>query len=63
MRCLAKDELEQDLSDVRRFAARLDVTSEERGAAVRAKRFAIRLLKEHNTSRHSGKRCPLATQL
>jgi hypothetical protein len=42
MQCLAKDELEQDLSDIRRFAARLDVTCEERGAAVRAKRFAIR---------------------
>ena len=61
--CLAKDELEQDLSDIRRFAARLDVSSEERGAAVRAKKSAIRLLKEHNTSGHSGKRCPLATQL
>jgi hypothetical protein len=46
MQCLAKDELEQDLSDIRRFAARLDVTSEERAAAVRAKRFAIRLLQE-----------------
>jgi hypothetical protein len=46
MQCLAKD-LEQDLSDIREFAARLDVTSEKRGAAVRAKRFAIRLLKEY----------------
>jgi hypothetical protein len=61
MECLAKDELEQDLSDIRRFAARLDVTSEERGADVRAKIFAIRLLKEHTG--HSGKRYPLATQL
>jgi hypothetical protein len=41
MRCLAKDELEQHLSHIRRFAARLDLTSEERDAAVQAERFAI----------------------
>ena len=63
MQCLAKDELEQHLSDIRRLAARLDLTSEERDAGVRAERFAIGLLKEHDASGHGGKPCPFATQL
>lgn len=63
MECLAKDELEQHLSDIRKLAARHGLTSEERDAAVRAEQFAIRLVKEHDKSGHNGKRCPVATHL
>jgi len=63
MECPAKDELERHLSDIRRLAARLDLTAEERGAVARAERFAIALLKEHDASGHGGGRCPLATRL
>lgn len=64
MECPIKDQLEQHLSDIRNLAARLNVASEdERRAAVRAEQFAITLLKEHNASGHSGKRCPFATHL
>jgi len=63
MQCIAKDELEQHLSDIRRLATRAGLTSEERDAAARAERFAIGRLKEHDASGHGGKRCPLATQI
>lgn len=63
MQCSEKNELEQHLSDIRRLATRLDLTSEEKEAAVRAERFAIELLREHDASGHNGKRCPLATQI
>jgi hypothetical protein len=63
MECSTKDELEQHLSDIRRLAARRDLTSEEREGVVRAEKFAIALLKEHNESGHNGKRCPFATRL
>jgi len=61
MECETKDELEQHLSDIRKLAARRDLTAEQREAAGRAERFAIRLLKEHDKSGHAGKRCPFAT--
>lgn len=63
MECQTKDELEQHLSDIRRLAASHKLTPEEREAAIRAERFAIGLLKEHDVSGHSGKRCPFATVL
>lgn len=64
MECPVKDELEQHLSDIRRLATRVDLTSEDdKKAAIRAEQFAIALLKEHNASGHSGKRCPFATHL
>ncbi len=63
MQCSAKDVLEQHLSDIRRLAARLDLTSEERVAVARAERFAIGLVKEHDASGHNGKRCPFATRI
>lgn len=64
MECPVKDELEQHLSDIRRLATRIDRKSEdEQKVAIRAERFAIALLKEHNASGHDGKRCPFATQL
>ena len=63
MECQKKDELEQHLSDIRRLAARADLTSEQRAAATRAERFAIGLVKEHDATGHSGKRCPFATVL
>jgi hypothetical protein len=64
MECAVKDELEQELSDIRRLAARFDLKSEDdKRAAVRAEQFAITLLKEHNASGHGGKRCPFATHL
>jgi hypothetical protein len=63
MECRTKDELEQHLSDIRRLAARRELTSEEREAATRAEHFAIGLLKEHDASGHNGKRCPFATVL
>ena len=63
MECRTKDELEQHLSDIRRLAASPTLTPEEKDAAVRAERFAIRLLREHDESGHHGKRCPFATRL
>jgi hypothetical protein len=61
MECQTKDELEQHLSDIRRLATIRELTAEQREAAGRAERFAIRLLKEHDKSGHAGKRCPFAT--
>jgi hypothetical protein len=48
MECRTKDELEQHLSDIRRLATSPALTSEEKDAAVRAERFAIGLLTEHD---------------
>jgi hypothetical protein len=61
MECRTKDELEQNLSDIRRLATSRGLTSEEREVAIRAERFAIGLVKEHDASGHNGKRCPFAT--
>jgi len=61
MECAVKDELEQHLSDIRKLAARLDLTQDERESIARAERFAISLLRKHNESGHNGKRCPFAT--
>ena len=36
---------------------------EERDAAIRAERFAMELLREHDASGHDGKRCPFATRI
>lgn len=58
MQCRTRDAIEQHLSDVRTLAARPDHTQEERQAVGRAERFAIRLLREHDTAGHSGNRCP-----
>ena len=63
MECQTKDELEQHLSDIRRLASSPALTPEEKDAAVRAERFAIHLLREHDESGHLGKRCPFATRL
>ena len=61
MECAVKDELEQHLSDIRKVATRLDLTTDERQSIARAERFAIRLLTEHDRSGHDGKKCPFAT--
>lgn len=61
MVCLAKEELEQHLSDIRSLAARHGLTAEEKKACARAEEFAIGMLKEHDVSGHAGKRCPFAT--
>ena len=63
MDCLAKGELEQHLSDIRKLAAHPSLTSEEKEAAARAERYAISMLKAHDKAGHEGKRCPLATQI
>ncbi len=63
MECKIKDELEQHLSDIRRLATSLGLTPEEKEAVIRAERFAMGLLKEHDASGHGGKRCPFATQI
>lgn len=63
MECSTKDELEQHLSDIRRLGARRDITPEERDAFVRAEKFAIALVKQHDASGHNGKACPFATRL
>jgi len=63
MDCLAKNELEQHLSDIRKLAANQSLALEEKVAAARAERFAIVMLKAHDASGHAGKRCPLATQI
>ena len=63
MECQTKDELEQHLSDIRRLASNHSLALEEKEAAVRAERFAIGLLREHDASGHDGKRCPFATRL
>jgi hypothetical protein len=63
MECKTKDELEQHLSDIRSLAMRPGLTPEETSAAARAERFAIRLVKEHDTTGHNGKRCPYATRV
>jgi hypothetical protein len=63
MECKTKDELEQHLSDIRKLATAKGLTAEEKDAAVRAERFAISILSEHDASGHGGKRCPFATRL
>jgi len=63
MECRTKDELEQHLSDIRRLASNPALASEERDAAIRAERFAMELLREHDASGHDGKRCPFATRI
>jgi hypothetical protein len=63
MECRTKDELEQHLSDIRRLASNASLAPEDKNAAVRAERFAIGLLREHDASGHQGKRCPFATRL
>lgn len=63
MECQTKDELEQHLSDIRRLATSPTLTPDQKDAAVRAERFAIGLLREHDKSGHHGKRCPFATRL
>jgi len=63
MECRTKDELEQHLSDIRRLASNDSLAPEDKDAAVRAERFAIGLLREHDASGHQGKRCPFATRL
>lgn len=63
MDCLAKDELEQHLSDIRKLAAHQNLAVDEKEAAARAEKFAIAMLRKHDVSGHNGKRCPLATQI
>lgn len=63
MDCLAKNELEQHLSDIRKVASNQGLAADEKEAVARAERFAIAMLKEHDKSGHAGKRCPLATQI
>jgi hypothetical protein len=63
MECRTKEELEQHLSDIRKLATKSNLTADEIEAAVRAERFAIALLKEHDASGHDGKRCPFATRV
>jgi hypothetical protein len=63
MECAAKNELEQHLSDIRTIAARVDLSTSEREAAVRAEQFAIGLLKQHNASGHDGTKCPFGTAI
>lgn len=63
MECSTKDELEQHLSDIRSLAMRPDLTSEQTTAAARAERFAIALVRQHDSTGHNGKRCPYATRI
>ena len=63
MECETKDDLEQHLSDIRRLAVSSGLTPEQKDAAARAERFAIALLREHDSSGHNGKRCPYATRI
>jgi hypothetical protein len=63
MECGTKDELEQHLSDIRSLAVTPGLTSEQKDAVARAERFAIGLLREHDSSGHNGKRCPYATRI
>lgn len=63
MECRIKDELEQHLSDIRKLAMNPNLTPDEKDSAVRAERFAMGLLREHDMSGHGGKRCPFATSL
>jgi hypothetical protein len=63
MECAAKKALEQHLSDIRTIALRLDLKAEEAEALIRAERFAIQLLREHDATGHGGKLCPFATML
>jgi len=63
MECKTKDALEQLLSDIRRLAAIRGLTPDQTEAAFRSERFAIELLKEHDSKGHDGKPCPYATRL
>jgi hypothetical protein len=63
MECRTKDELEQHLSDIRSLATPPGLTSEQTAAATRAERFAIALVREHDSTGHNGKRCPYATRI
>lgn len=61
MECSTKDELEQHLSDIRSLAVTPGLTSRQKDAVARAERFAIGLLREHDSTGHNGKRCPYST--
>ena len=63
MECSTKDDLEKHLSDIRKLATSQSLTPEQKNAAVRAERFAIQLLRDHEISGHGGKRCPFATTM
>src|ERR1700722_13649572 len=63
MECKTKNELELHLSDIRKLATVKGLTAEEKDAAIRAERFAITILSEHDASGHGGKQYPLATRL
>jgi hypothetical protein len=61
--CHTKDELEQHLSDIRMLAKKSNLNEDEQNAAVRAERFAIGLVRQHDATGHDGKRCPFATRM
>ena len=63
MSCPSKDELEQHLMNIRKLAAHLGFTLEERKAAARAERFAIGLVNQHDASGHDGEPCPAARRM
>jgi hypothetical protein len=63
MECRTKDELEQHLSDIRSLATKPGLTPEQTNAVARAERFAIALVREHDSTGHNGKRCPYATRI
>ncbi len=63
MECRTKDELEQHLSDIRSLAVSRGLTPEQATAAARAERFAIALVRQHDSTGHNGKRCPYATRI
>ena len=62
MQCQTREAIEQHLSDLRILATRLDLTQEEKEAVLRAARFAIGLLREHDSAGHGGRGCPLAPE-
>jgi hypothetical protein len=62
MQCQTRDAIEQHLSDLRILASRLHLTQNEKEAVLRAERFAIGLLREHDSAGHGGSRCPLAPE-
>jgi hypothetical protein len=63
MSCRTKDELEPQLSDIRRLASNSALAPEEREAAIRAERFSIGRLREHDASGHDGNQRAFATRI
>jgi hypothetical protein len=58
MGCPDKQALEQHQLDIRTLSHPSSSRDEKEKAAARAERFAIQLIKEHESAGHDGEACP-----